>query len=319
MLELNGLTVETDMLTLLQDLKLDLNSRGIELLHTIKPVNDNIMISCPSHKGGQEKKPSCGVLTKQLHDQPAGTVHCFTCGYTSSLTSFISYCFGIGDGGLFGNNWIKQKYKTTIQQNRNFSLSLDRTPTYTEYITIPDHILDQYAYTHDYVKCRGISDKIIELFDIGYDPINNCITFPVKDLMGNVKFIQTRQIDYKMYNIPAGIKKTDFLFGGYEVIRGNYKEVWIVESIFNALTCWTYGIPAVALLGTGGGNQYKLLEQLPARTYVLALDNDTAGREGCKKIINYVKYKFFKQVLYPDHRDINELGALVQNLQIKNL
>ena len=30
MLELNGLTVETDMLTLLQDLKLDLNSKGIE-------------------------------------------------------------------------------------------------------------------------------------------------------------------------------------------------------------------------------------------------------------------------------------------------
>ena len=95
--------------------------------------------------------------------------------------------------------------------------------------------------------------------------------------------------------------------------------MWIVESIFNALTCWTYGIPAVALLGTGGGNQYKLLQQLPARTYVLALDNDTAGREGCKKIINNVKYKFFKQVVYPDHRDINELGALVQNLTIKNL
>ena len=52
MLELNGLTVETDMLTLLQDLKIDLNAKGIELLHTIKPVNDNIMISCPAHKGG---------------------------------------------------------------------------------------------------------------------------------------------------------------------------------------------------------------------------------------------------------------------------
>lgn len=319
MLELNGLTVETDMLTLLQDLKIDLNAKGIELLHTIKPVNDNIMISCPAHKGGQERKPSCGVLAKPMHNQPAGTVHCFTCGYTADLTSFISYCFGIGDGGLYGNNWIKQKYNTTIQQNRNFSLSLDRTPTHTEYVTIPDHILDQYAYTHDYVKHRGISDEVIELFDIGYDPENNCITFPVKDLRGNVKFIQTRQIEYKMYNIPSGIKKTDFLFGGYEVIQGKYKEVWIVESIFNALTCWTYGIPAVALLGTGGGNQYRLLEQLPVRTYVLALDNDVAGREGSKKIKTYVRYKFFKQVLYTDGRDINELGALVKNLEIKNL
>ena len=122
-----------------------------------------------------------------------------------------------------------------------------------------------------------------------------------------------------MYNIPSGIKKTDFLFGGYEVIQGKYKEVWIVESIFNALTCWTYGIPAVALLGTGGGNQYRLLEQLPVRTYVLALDNDVAGREGSKKIKTYVRYKFFKQVLYTDGRDINELGALVKNLEIKNL
>ena len=55
------------------------------------------------------------------------------------------------------------------------------------------------------------------------------------------------------------------------------------------------------------------------RTYVLALDNDVAGREGSKKIKTYVRYKFFKQVLYTDHRDINELGALVKNLEIKNL
>ena len=55
------------------------------------------------------------------------------------------------------------------------------------------------------------------------------------------------------------------------------------------------------------------------RTYVLALDNDVAGREGSKKIKTYVRYKFFKQVLYTDGRDINELGALVKNLEIKNL
>lgn len=55
MFNVNGISVDVDGMTLLTDLQQDLNVNGIQLLHSIKPVNDNIMISCPSHKSGQER------------------------------------------------------------------------------------------------------------------------------------------------------------------------------------------------------------------------------------------------------------------------
>lgn len=327
MFKTNGLSVDVDGLTLLNDLQQDLQLNNIQLLHSIKPVNNNIMISCPAHKDGQERKPSCGISLVDTYTNgkiiSAGTVHCFTCGYTADLTNFISFCFGYKDGGLYGNNWLKTKYKTTLLETpRNLQLNIDRTKLIEKYPTIPDTILDNYAYYCKYLADRGISKEICNKFDIGCDPVEMCVTFPIKDLHGNIKFIQTRSINNKFYFIPAGIKKTDFLFGGYECIIGNYRTVWIVESVFNALTLWELGIPAVALLGTGGGQQYNLLQQLPAREFVIALDNDAAGYEGTQKIIRKLnKTKILKILQYNsnDKRDINEMGNAVLNLTLQNI
>lgn len=327
MFTVNGLSVEVDGLTLLTDLQQDLQYNGIQLLHSIKPVNDNIMISCPSHKDGQERKPSCGVSLVDTYTggkiTPAGTVHCFTCGYTADLTSFISFCFGYKDRGLYGNNWLKSKYRTTLlESKRDLSLSISRDKPKEKYPTIPDTILHQYEYYCKYLSDRGISKEICSKFSIGCSPKEMLITLPVKDLEGNVKFIQTRNINSKFYFIPAGINKTDFLFGGFECIIGQYKTVWIVESIFNALTLWQLGIPAVALLGTGGGNQYKLLRRLPVREYIIALDNDEAGKAGTQKLINQLSSaKMLKtlQYNYNDTRDINDLKEEVLNLPITSI
>jgi hypothetical protein len=327
MFKTNGLCVDVDGLTLLNDLQQDLQLNNIQLLHSIKPVNDNIMISCPSHKDGQERKPSCGMSLVDTRASgkiiPAGTVHCFTCGYTADLTSFISFCFGYRDGGLYGNNWLKTKYRTTLLETpRDLQLNIDRSKPVEKYPTIPDTILDNYAYYCKYLADRGISKEVCNKFSIGCNPEDMTITLPVKDLKGNIKFIQTRNIYSKFYFIPAGIKKTDFIFGGYECIIGNYKSVWIVESIFNALTLWELGIPAVALLGTGGGQQYNLLKMLPTREFIIALDNDTAGIEGTYKIIrklNTTKVLKILQYNSNDKRDINDLGAEVLSLPLKNI
>lgn len=327
MFKVNGLSVDVDGITLLTDLQQDLNMNGIQLLHSIKPVNDNIMISCPSHKSGQERKPSCGVSLIDSYANgkltPAGTVHCFTCGYTADLTSFISFCFGYNDGGLYGNNWIKSKYRTTlIEPTRTLDINITRDNALIGYQTIPNSILDNYSYYCKYLADRGIDKEICAKFNIGCSPTEMIITLPVKDLKGDVKFIQTRSINSKFYMIPPGIRKTDFLFGGYECIIENSKIVWIVESIFNALTLWQLGIPAVALLGTGGGKQYDLLKRLPAREYVIALDNDDAGRKGTDKIIQKLHNTKLLKVLqykYDDTRDINDLGSDVLSLAIKNI
>lgn len=48
-------------------------------LRNIKRTGDNIMITCPFHKDGQERRPSCGIRLTPDEYSSIGTVHCFTC------------------------------------------------------------------------------------------------------------------------------------------------------------------------------------------------------------------------------------------------
>lgn len=325
MISVNGMELDTTYQQLLIDLKGSLMCNGIFLLNNIKPTGDNIMITCPVHKDGHEHKPSCGVSIVPKYQgtkiiEP-GTVHCFTCGYTAPLTSFISNCFGYKDGGIFGNKWIKAQYNTGLTvKTRKVELNLSRQPiTRGELPNVPQEVLQGYRYTVEYMYNRGLTDDIIEQFDIGYDRKDDCITIPVPNLKGEVKWLQRRSIIGKRYYIPSGINKTDYLLGASEVLRLKlYKQpVYIVESPFNMLTLWKLGLPAICIFGTGGGNQYKMLNKLPIRHYIIALDPDEAGKKGSRKLLhNLGKTKLLSKVNYIDQRDINELDTEFKNLKI---
>lgn len=328
MISVNGMELDTTYQQLLIDLKGSLMCNGIFLLNDIKPTGDNIMITCPVHKDGHEHKPSCGVSIVPKYQgtkiiEP-GTVHCFTCGYTAPLSNFISNCFGYNDGGIFGNKWIKAQYNTGLTvKTRKVELNLSRQViTHKELPTVPQEVLAGYRYTVGYMYNRGLTDDIIEQFDIGYDSKDDCITIPVPNLKGEVKWLQRRSIVGKKYYIPSGINKTDYLLGASEVLRLKlYKQpVYIVESPFNMLTLWKLGFPAICIFGTGGGNQYKMLNKLPIRHYIIALDPDEAGRKGSRKLLhNLGKTKLLSKVNYIDHRDINELDTEFKKLKISSI
>lgn len=71
-MKINNMPFLVDLGTILNELKTQLNLNGIHLLHSIKDAGDNIMVSCPYHKGGQERRPSAGI------HKDTGTFHCFT-------------------------------------------------------------------------------------------------------------------------------------------------------------------------------------------------------------------------------------------------
>lgn len=319
MIEINGMQIEATGNEILNNLQISLHQNGINLLNVVKPEhNGNIQFSCPSHKGGQEKSPSCGMLTKTSYrngrEYDAGTVHCFTCGYTATLPEFISFCFGYNDGGIFGNNWLKANYSTAmVERDRHFNININRNKSTTNQLpNISDDILDSLAYTHPYMYKRGLTDEIIDKFDIGYDNVTDSITFPVSDIYGNIKWIQTRSVKGKFYKIPEGIVKTDYLYGVYQAIQSKSTSVVICESPLNALTLWKFNKPAIALFGTGGGNQYEMLKKLPFRHYLLALDPDEAGKNGTMKLINRLRrYKLLSRLEYPknSYKDINDYGS----------
>lgn len=326
MINIAGMEFNVEVVQVIEDLRTSLAQNNILLLQSIKVVGNNVMISCPFHKDGQERKPSCGVSINDTYKGrlviPSGTTHCFTCGHTCNIIELISYCFGYNDGGMFGAKWLKANYRSNlVEKERKLDLQIERKrkggrPAIET--GVPEEVLDSFRYTVDYMYERGLTDEIIEKFDIGYCREQDAITIPVKDLRGYVRWVQMRCIAYKRYIIPSGITKTDFLLGAYECLQEyNMEPVYIVESPFNMLTLWKLGYRAVCLFGTGGGKQYDYLKKLPFRHYVLALDNDEAGREGTQRLIKELcQYKMLSRVKYRDGRDINELDEEFKDLKI---
>lgn len=311
MIIINNKQYDTSILEVVQLLRASLQDEGISMLNGVRDTPDNVMISCPYHKNGQEKRPSAGIKKTD------GTFHCFACGEVHTLTEVISACYGKNDFGLFGENWLKHNF--ILETNRDdVSLDMSRSrPIDTkEYVT--EEELDTYRYIHPYWMKRKITDPVlIDLFDLGYDKKTRCITFPVRDIKGNCVFVARRSVDTKFFNYPSGVEKPVYgLYEFYKVYGRNTafctvdgcNEVIICESMLDALTCWQYGKVAVALNGLGNELQFKQLNEMPCRKFILATDNDDAGMRARTRIRKNLKGKIVTEYILPNGRkDINEL------------
>ena len=246
------------------------------------------------------------------------THNCHACKECHSLPDVITYCLHEN-----GWNWLRKNFASVKVEDRKVDIvpkkEEKKENTKTQYI--PYEELNKYRYIHNYILNRGISKEILIKFDVGFDPESECITFPIKDIHGNILFIAKRSVNTKWYHYPMGVDKP--LYGIYELNKfyPNTKSVIICESMINCLTCWTYGQPALALNGTGSYNQIRQLSKLPYREYILGLDPDNAGRMGSEKIINNLKTKkLLKQLVIPEGKDINDLTKKeFEALEIKNI
>jgi len=308
LIQLEDAIIQADMQDVLFTLKAELASRGINRFAVIRPNIANIQTNCPFHKGGQERKPSFGVNIDN------GKCHCFTCGWSGNIDNFVSELFGHYDSGKYGRNWLVKRFNSVEIENRAIIEIKPRKQAKKAKEIITEEELDSYRYIHPYMYERGLTDEIIERFDIGYDKERDCITFPIKDLSGDVVFVATRSTKGKFFGLPQGLNKPVYCADMFRT--GEYKEAYITESFFNCLTCWKYGKPAMALIGTGNQEQYKILERLPVRTYILALDPDEAGQKACERFRKNVKGKIIKELEYIDKtKDINDLQEDFLNLR----
>lgn len=320
MFYVSGNPILADDLEVLQELKRQLQFNGILRFAEFKVGPRNIQFNCPIHNDGQERKPSCGISTANQEGTPAGTVHCFACGYTTTLEEMISHCFGKDDAGAFGKEWLIKNFLTiSVDSRKPIQLDLDRGKSSgnVEHFITEDE-LDSYRYYHEYMYKRKLTDEVIEQFDVGYDKhfelkdkegkvksVLRCVTFPVRDINGNTLFIARRSVDTKFFHYPDGVEKP--VYGLYELPK-DAKEIIICESIFNALTCYVYGKPAVALLGLGTPHQFEQLRKLPCRKFITALDGDDAGRRATVRLKKALgSNKLVTSFIIPDKKDVNDL------------
>lgn len=306
---INGVIFNVDLIDILNELKAQLNINGISLFNKTKDTNGDIMVQCPYHSDGQEKKPSAGIK------KDTGQFHCFACNESHTLPEVISYCFGWNDVlGIKGFEWLLKNFATiAVERRKDIKLDLDRHYKNYKIKYVTEQELDSYRYYHPYMYKRKLTNDVIELFDIGYDKETECLTFPQHDIHGNVLFIARRSVNSKYFNYPEKVDKP--LYGIYQLNK-EYQmhrnaildEVIICESMLDCLSCWVWGKKALALNGLGSKNQFKLLNSLQCRKLILATDNDKRGLEARKRIHKNIKNKLVTEYIFPDNRkDINEM------------
>lgn len=322
---INDIKFNTDLETILVELRNQLSANNISLLQKMKPTSTHVMVQCPYHSNGLERKPSAGIRKSD------GILHCFACGEVHTLPEVISHCFGHDEDliGTWGWQWLLRNFATVeVEERKNIDLNLDRPEFMTKCLNVyvpPKYVsneeLDKYRYTHPYMYKRGLTDEVIEMFDIGYDRDMQAITFPVRDIHGNCLFIARRSVNTKFFNYPEGVEKP--LYGLYELYHANdimgeckkeyewwriHRTIIVCESMLDALSFWTVGKNAVALNGLGSEIQFKQLRELPVREIILATDMDERGlaaRERIRK--NMQNTKIIAEYFFPEGRkDAND-------------
>ena len=336
---INDVQFNCELEDILTELISQLRANNINLIQKHKDGPTHIQICCPYHSNGMERRPSAGLRKSD------GIFHCFACNETHSLSEVISHCFGHDDDvvGKFGWQWLLRNFATVqIEERKDVELDFVRNNTdrifnssgkagANEYQTgrmdkldktyVSEEELDKYRYFHPYMYKRGLTDEIIELFDIGYDVSTKSITFPVKDINGNCLFIARRSVVSKFFNYPEGVEKP--LYGLYELytyafsgvknqpfwhVNGIPSEVIVCESMLDALSFWTVGKYAVALNGVESELQIKQLKELPCRKIILATDSDEKGMLARQRIRKKIgNRKLITEYIFPKGRkDANE-------------
>lgn len=302
--------ITTPMETILFQLQSELSSYNGKLKEIGRRNGQNINVTCPcnEHKGGFERHPSCQIFADPDDDYTEyGTAHCFSCGFAMKLPKFVGYCFDEDES--FGEEWLLSRCSTAFISETKYLPEIvidnnkyknDTKPSMSE------DELKKYAYYHEYMWKRKLSKEVVDRFEVGYDPKQNMLIFPVRDEKGILRFVTGRSVLSHRFMIPSDVDKPVYLL--YYMLRNNIKRVGVAESQINALYLNSLGIPCVGLFGTGSYKQLSTLRKSGITTFDLYFDGDVAGDKGAKRFIeNIGPDKFVNIHQLPRGKDVNDL------------
>lgn len=197
---------------------------GILYFKNIRTLPQNLQVTCPFHKGGQENKPSANIRTTEGNNTYIGNFHCFTCGMSMSLSEVLKEILG----PLYNEVDVNEKF----QLNNIEAVSMLKQPTIIPFElpsmtpTIPESQLRKYRQYNRYLEQRNINEETAQIFDIGYDNITREITFPIRDKYKNCLGVGRRSVDRKQYKYPFNFVKP--LYGVYE-LPNLYRNCYVCE------------------------------------------------------------------------------------------
>jgi hypothetical protein len=153
-LVINNKVINAPIMTILTTLKGEIHNGLLKDIE--RETQDNIPITCPSHKNGREHKPSCFVYCRKDNDNVEyGRVHCFTCGYSVDLPTFVGDCFGATKE--FGEKWLLSKFGTNLDYSIDYLEPINLDIPKKEFLD--ENILNNYIWIFKFENISNITQK----------------------------------------------------------------------------------------------------------------------------------------------------------------
>lgn len=300
-LVINNYTINKPIYDILLQLRSELTNGK---LARIVKKGSQISVTCPHHSDGTEKRNSCGIYVGDKETE-YGSFNCFTCGEHGSFVHFVALCFDSSDE--YAKKWL-----ITHFGDKNTELTIDLEPINlnrcdkTTYLD--ENILKSFQSYHPYMDKRKLTKKVVEAFKIKYDPKSESLVFPVWDEQGRLVMLTRRSVNNKSFYIDKDKEKPVYLMNF--IRERGITEVAVAESQINALTLWSWDVPAVATFGCNiTQKQMDVFNKSNLRHIYLCFDGDAAGRKGTKKFIEQIRKDIFVDVIIlPNGKDINDLS-----------
>jgi DNA primase len=276
-----------------------------------------ILTKCPFHKGGEERKPSFSV------NVDLGVYHCFTCHETGSIRTLLKK-LDLPRAQIDSELAIIQPELERHAQNFKLEKQhsfVNNDPFRADYV-LPESLLGVYDWCPTMLVEKGFDQAVLRQMDVGFDRTNFRITYPIRDMYGNLAgfsggvtpWTAQQMPKYKVYEgrrkgfnnrwIQSDFgewfdeKHPDYHFENHDFLW-NYDEVfasamamsdpsyrvYVVEGFKACLWMLQNGFKTtVALMGSYiSDRQQQMLHRLGC-TVVLCLDNDDAGRRATLRI-----------------------------------
>jgi len=252
----------------------------------IRPGRDEIFARCPMHieyLGRREVRPG----KHWSINRETGSHYCFSCGYKGGLIRLI---VDVTHKSPWEARKIIRNHKLDFRAWSGLAsgkpdISEEEEPE--DYVDLSERLECFIDPPGAALRQRGLQRHSVDHYGVRWDQEASAWVLPIRGPTGDVWGFQTKSDD-RVLNHPSGVRKSRTLFGLDVLIElpPAFRDyVILVESPLDVVYVDGWGYPAVSSFGcTVSDRQLRLLIQYFDR-FILALDNDDAGRREMKRIL----------------------------------
>jgi replicative DNA helicase len=288
-----------------------LTELGLDTKHRFTCLN-------PEH---QDKNPSMSF------DENRNIVKCFSCNSSYDIISLYALNNNLDNNKDFKKIIDDLSLKYNIKCDRTDKQSKKSTPVY-QYTDTPKTDYTRYINKckkdidkSDYLLKRGLSEKTLKKYNVGYDVKECMIILPISKTCYLGRYTDDKK-GFKHHK-PKGT--TNEIFNGDYLKNSDFKTIiWVCESIIDAMSLEEVNQDIKAISLNSINNARQLVNEAKDNnfkgTFILALDTDYNGIKASQDLQEDLELIGIKSVIFNSDSDkfniVSDDGKDIKNKDI---